>query len=81
MTIFFCLSRNIYIYKCVARLLKDDIYRIIFFVPLMIVCEENLTCWMNFLSADLHICDYRTDAEDSCSQYSTTQKGITKGSV
>lgn len=25
---FFCLSRNIYIYKCVARLLKDDIYRI-----------------------------------------------------
>lgn len=22
---FFCLSRNIYIYKCVARLLKDDI--------------------------------------------------------
>lgn len=28
MTIFFCLSRNIYIYKCVARLLKDDIYHI-----------------------------------------------------
>lgn len=34
-------------------------------------CEENLTCWMNFLSADLHIYAHRTDAEDRCLLYNS----------